>query len=161
MSSTNYLTNTFARTCAMDEEALSAYNAVSVPKFFYVQEKFPYVTTRLGTTELSSDGEGFEIRVYQIIKRLVVGHADRADYTGNPEDLLLTFIPLFENFYAQRPMLTSTTYAADFDDLYPTGAWLTFDRAAYGFENSGIGAEQVGAEFILRVPFQFTMDQET
>lgn len=145
-----------ARVVLLEKAALAALatpkTADAVPYFFHTQETFPYFTNRVSGIVVEGDSEDFDVDTYQVTMRLVVGHVTEG-YIGEPESNLYTYIPQIQTYFNERDgLVDGTTYTSHMDELH--WARVTACSGLRVFQNAGISAQQVGAEFTLTCRFE-------
>lgn len=148
----SYLTDLMKRTVACDKEAMAGVAGfTSVRIFPYQQEGFPYMVNRLGAKTLTDAPEDQFRYTRAIVKRLVIGHYT-SEFQGQLSDKVTEWLVLFEDYYRDNDLLTSTTFPVEPTYLHPLGVSLGADTGLVVFANNGIGVMQIGVEFTLQVP---------
>jgi hypothetical protein len=128
------------------------------PILFYTQGSFPYWVNRIeGPDPIEDDSEMLEYTTYDVIMRLVVDHLT-AGVNGERELDLYAYIPIIKDYFAARRDLKDDTYTTELTglnsaDIRPGGTGLRI------YQQSGIGAVQVGCEFRLRCVYTDTIYQ--
>lgn len=152
------LNDLLARVCALDKEAMLTIGvtADAVPYFFHTQESFPYFTHRISDDTVDDDSQDFDRDTYNVVIRLVIGHATEA-YVGEPESLLYDAIPVIKEYFNEREELQSAAFATAMRNLIE--ARVIGSSGFRVFQNAGISAQQVGTEFTLQCGFDETIDQ--
>ena len=158
----DYIQEAFLRIFAMQKEAVATLKTDIDTQFWPWQGTPPYFTNRLGpmAADVQNFDEWIESDYHTVLMRLVTAHITE-DYTGNPQDKTHQYIVLTETYFRQHPMLSTDagTYA---DDGGPNfllvggggfEAQITNHTGVVVFTNSGIGAQQLGCEFTLRLPY--------
>lgn len=135
------------RLAALQEEA---FTCTAKPFFFYVQNKFPYWTNRVGPGTYDWDSQELMIVTRDIISRLVVGHITEG-VAGAPEDDLDTYIEAWQDKIADSPMLTSATYTTVPTYLIALAPTPLADSGLQIFVSEGLAVVQVGIEFTTRM----------
>ncbi len=149
-----------ARCAALQIEALASLSspvaADAKPYFIHTQESFPYFTNRVGGDEIGFDSQDFDRDDLTVIMRLVVGHITEG-YVGEPESNLYDWIPEIKTYFNERELLQSVAY--------PTAMLGLIESRVSGhngfrvFQNTGLGATQVGTEITLSCQFDESIDQ--
>jgi hypothetical protein len=144
-------TDIFERCCAIEEAAVSGLDGV--PYFLYTQEHFPYITHRADNASYQGDSEDIDTQQRTVILRVVIGHVTEG-YVGQPEAMLYDIIDTLEEAFATADArrLVSEAFPVEPAYLYATDCYLTGLRGLRVFENSGVGARQVGTELTLNIP---------
>lgn len=149
-----------ARIVAIEKEGLAALTPTvvcdAVPFYFHAQESFPYWVNRISSVGLEGiegdddTGEEYDRTTYEVTARLVIGHLT-GDYKGVSDERLQTYVPHMITYFNNRELLQSAAFPAallNVDFARVTGA------VAFGvFQNTGVGASQVGAEFTITTQF--------
>lgn len=130
--------------------------AGGVPYFWHTEETFPYLTCRTGADTVEWDSEDFDRDTYTLILRLVVGHLT-ADYKGQNEANLDTWIPGLKTYINERELLQSVSYPDPVDGLIRARVVSINGFAA--FQNSGLAVTQVGTEIIVETLWDETISQ--
>jgi hypothetical protein len=125
------------------------------PYFYHTQESFPYWTNRVGPLSLEDNEEDFDEPTYTVISRLVIAHVT-ADYSGQNEDKLKTWIPQIVTYFHARPWLGTATANAGLNSLLR--ARISGCTGFRIFQNAGIQPLQVGCEFTHLLEFNETID---
>lgn len=128
--------------------------AGGVPYYWHTENRFPYFTCRTGADTVEWDSEDFDRDIYLLILRLVVGHLT-AEYHGQNEQDLDTWIPALKAYINARPLLQSASYTTAVTGLIR--ARITAITGFIPFPNSGLSATQVGAEFTVECLFDETI----
>jgi hypothetical protein len=153
------------RVVALEKEALAALSPSvtcdAVPRFWHVQESFPFWTNRLSSIEVAAGttdyGEEFDSYTYNVSMRLIIGHIT-GSYTGEKDTSLQTYIPQVIQYFNERELLQSAAYPAAPDDLIR--ARMVSCTGYTQFVNNGSGSTQVGTEFTLRCEFAEEIEQQ-
>lgn len=153
------LTETLDRIVLIEKEALAALTpsvtADAVPRFFHVQESFPYWTNRIVNQTVTSDSEEMDDDNFTLIARLIIGHIT-SGYKGQPENNLYTYISQFKTYLnAREGLQTEQTSGPDLSDWqrYLLRARVVSATGLRAFDNAGIQALQVGTEFNILCQF--------
>ena len=152
------------RVLAMLREATvdATYSPVGIPGLDHLagsMDKLPYFSCGLGPLTFAKTAD--EVTDSYIVRiRLVAAHVTQG-YQGNAERVLLTYVPKVRKYLAEHPLLTVDTttsayYRAAPAYLAPTGAMLLNSTGTGYFQEPEI--MQVGVEFQLNVPVQYTFD---
>lgn len=145
------------RIVASQKEIISGCDAY--PVYFWQQETFPYWTNRLGAITHEIDSQLEHIFNYTVTMRLVIGHLSEG-YKGEREDeLYTTYIPDTLAYFSQRIQLQNASYPTQMVDLDPRGVFVRLGTGLAIFDNTGIGVQQVGAEFTLDLPIKVQLFQ--
>lgn len=159
----DYIQDAFSRIEAMQKEAVVSLKT-DIDVFFWPEqgEILPYFTNRLGPMATFTDGfdEWIEGYWHTVLMRLVVGHITEG-FPGGVQDDAHQYIVLTETYFRTHEMLATDTgtYADNGPTFLLTAganrflAQLTNHTGLVVFANSGIGAQQVGCEFTLRLPY--------
>lgn len=152
-----------ARTIATAKEGLASISitADGVPYFYHVQDgSFPYMTTRVSNVVITDDeGEEFDLAEVTVILRLIVDHLT-ADYDGNNEAKLYTYMDVLREWFNEHDMLQSATYPTAMDALYT--ARITSIAGLRVFDNTGLqSVQQVGTDFTITCQFELDITQAT
>ena len=151
------------RIAAMEIQALAdlspAVVAEAVAYFPYEQETFPYFTNWLNGVEpkyslddLDVDsGEDIISEYYSVTMRIVMGHLGEG-YRGDRALDLYEYIPAILQFFRANPYLTCDAYTTALDYIGVPDIEITSGTGLRVFSNAGISAQQIGAEFTLRLP---------
>lgn len=134
--------------------ATLSITADAKPYFFHTQEGFPYWVNRVGTVTIGGASEDIDEPVYTVISRLVVSHLT-ADYAGNNEDKLKTWIPPIIRYFHARPWLETATQTNGLANL--KFARITDCTGFRVFQAVGIDTPQIGCEFTHRLEFEETI----
>lgn len=139
------------RLCAIEHAAISS--ADCIPYYLHKQERFPYITHRLGETTYDANSEDIDIPRRDVVARLVIGHVDGQGYAGENEQLLFDWIEALETAYQSDDgaRLVGATYPEEPTYTYVEPMTLTRNSGLRAF--SGFPVGQVGVEFFLSVPF--------
>lgn len=153
--SITYLDDAMDRLFAMQQESLNTllgYDCAS--KIWpYFQDTFPYWVTRPGQRTNNDLSQDMRVKVRNIPMRLVLGHWNEG-YESELSDRALQFIVAVDDYFDLREDLSSTTYPSDPDFLMPGfGGRIINDTGLVIFDNSGIGALQIGVEFVLELQY--------
>jgi len=159
----NYMQEAFLRIDDMLVEAVaSERDDIDIAFWPYQQEgPFPYVTKRWGPSadDLKTFDEFIEVSVETVLLRLVMAHID-AGQTDGIQDESHIYMVLIKDYFRKHPMLTTDagTYADQGPDYLLFGsdvfqAPMLSHTGVVVFINSGIGAQQLGCEFTLRLPY--------
>lgn len=148
-----------ARCCALEKAALEGIGiqADCLPRFFHVQEAFPYLTHRIGSDDVDGTSEAFDDDVVTVVIRLVVGHAT-SGYKGQKESVLYEMLPILKSAFNNNEQLQSETYPTAMLDL--VSARIGSHSGLRAFANAGIAEVQVGSELILTCQFNETLYPE-
>lgn len=151
---TTYLEDAMTRLVDMEQQVISGSTAVKYPH--YAQEDFPYWTNNFtefrpgrGDDEFEYD---YERRIYVADIRYIIGHITEG-YKGQPQEQFWADWPAIQDFFAENPGLTSTTYTTPLRYLDPQETVLLPSAGLVRFQNSGIGADQVGGQIRLELVF--------
>ena len=155
------LTTTLSRVTTLEVAALNALSTAvpsdAVTYFFYTQESFPYWTNRvgnMGTWNPDTDEEDYP--EYSILMRLVIDHLT-ANYTGQNEANLKTWIPQVKTYFSQHRWLITSASDSKINGLIEARiATCTGFRI---LQSVGLSEVQVGCEFDLRVRFYEAIEQ--
>lgn len=149
-----------ARIVALEKEGMAALSPAvvcdAVPHYFHAQEAYPYWNNRVSAVELEAlddaDDYGEEIDrvVYEVTARLIIGHLT-GGYTGERDAELYRYVPHMIRYFNDREDLKTTTTTTDLLGLIRCR--VTSVTAFGVFQNSGVGVQQVGAEFVLSAEF--------
>lgn len=154
---TTTLEDALNRIVALQKEVIAGCDAY--PVYFWAQEAFPYWTNRVGATPHELDSQEFHIYTYTITMRLVIGHIG-SDYKQALEfSLYTTYIPQTFDYFSQRIQLQSAAYPLQMDYLDPRGIIIRNCTGLAIFADTGIGVQQVGAEFSLELPIKVQLQQ--
>lgn len=139
------------RLLEMEKEAVaSVQTADGVTYFPYEQEAFPYWTNRItGITPayLAQDIAQYPLR---IAGRLVLGHLTEG-YQGELLIRAYDFMEAVLSYFKDRPGMNSTAHSTQMDDIF-TDLEIADIVGPAAFQNGGIGAVQVGIDFIFTLP---------
>lgn len=130
--------------------------ADAVPYFLHTQEAFPYFTVRISGVDVDSDSEEYDTELVTVTLRIIVAHATQG-YVGEPETALYTYMPTLREYFNARQFLQSATYTTALTHLIQ--ARMTSSTGLRIFENSGLAALQVGAEFNIECQFEIELAQ--
>lgn len=155
------LESALLRLCAIEKEALAALSPTvlsdAYPRFYFAGESFPYFTHRLGPMNVDADSEDFDIYVYDVVIRLVIGHIT-SGYAGENDEKLQEWLPQLVEYINERELLQSATYATELTAL--TRARVVSATGYAVFVNSAIGStQQVGTEITVRLEFEEDITQ--
>lgn len=145
------------RIVASQKEIITGCDAY--PVYFWTQEAFPYWTNRLGTTTHELDSQIEHIFNYTVTMRLVIGHLSEGYKQELEDKLYTTYIPDTFAYFSQRIQLQNLTFTGQMVDLDPRGVFIRHCTGLAIFDNTGIGVQQVGAEFTLELPIKTQLFQ--
>lgn len=156
------LTDILNRICALEQEGMLAASpsvgCKAVPRFIYTQEDFPYWTNRVAQMTADDDSQDFRVYEYDITARLVIGHVTQG-YRGQNDALLQAWLPHMIQWFDERELLQSTTYA-DAPETPLLRATVVGMLGFREFMNNSIGQTiQVGAEITIRCRFEEAITQ--
>lgn len=155
---TTNLEDALNRITALQQEIISGAYAAKV--YFYKQSgPFPYWTNRIGLTPHELDSQDGHIYTYTVTMRLVIGHLGESYDQALEFSLYTTYIPQTFDYFARRIQLQSAAYPAQMTDLDPRGVLITNCTGLAIFSDSGIGVQQVGAEFTMALPIKVFLQQ--
>lgn len=160
---TSYLTDLLDRACAIEKEAfltLATPKTVdAVPRFFHVQETFPYLTHRISALPIdhSDNSESEQFPQPRLTIRAVCGHITAA-YKGETESNIYTWIPLLVSYFADRKWFQSAAYPAKpdlliYSEVVDAGGFRAFDNTGFA------GTIQVGFELVIVCTFTDYIEQ--
>ena len=148
------------RVAALETEALATLSpsvqADAVDRFFHVQATYPFFVNRLGAMTIDGDSEDLDLYVVNVQMRLLIGKLTEG-YEGEVENRLQLYIPQVITYMNERELLQSTTYPDALDDI--TRARVVACTGFAVFQQSGVQASLVGAEFTLRVELEEAITQ--
>lgn len=155
---TTNLEDALNRIVAMEKEIIAGCDAY--PIYFWAQEgPFPYWTNRIGLTTHELDSQEEHIYTYTVTMRCVIGHLGE-NYEQTLEfSLYTTYIPQTFDYFSRRIQLQSAAYPAQMVDLDPRGVIIRNCTGLAIFADTGIGVQQVGAEFNLELPIKVFLQQ--
>lgn len=157
-----YETELLNRMVALELEAMASINvhADAKPYFFHWQDSFPYFTNRIATSPRNNDGsEDLDFNNPLVIVRLVVAHVTEG-FKGEPEEKLYEWGPIVASYIERRSnwLQTSTPpYTTRMDNLRESR--VTDNGGFRMFQDSGIGAAQVGREIQVQCIFDEHIEQ--
>lgn len=158
----SYETELLNRVVALELEAMASVGikADAKPYFFHTNEGFPYFTNRIASNLISDDlSEVEDINKPLVIMRLIVGHLTEG-YKGQPESKLYEYGPLVKSYIQNRSdflQCATAPYNTRMDGLRYC---KIIDAGGFRiFEDSGIGARQVGRELQLQCEFDEFIEQ--
>lgn len=155
---TTNLEDALDRITALQKEIIPGCNAEKV--YFYKQSgPFPYWTNRIGITTHELDSQEEHIYTYTVTMRVIIGHLGESYDKALELSLYQTYIPQTFDYFAKRFQLQSVAYPAQMVDLDPRGVLITNCTGLAIFSDSGIGVQQVGAEFNLALPIKVFLQQ--
>lgn len=146
------------RLVEMEKESLASLVGTDIDavKYHpYEQEAFPYWTNRItGMTPvyLAQDIVQYPFRV---TARLVIAHFTEG-YRGETATKTYQYIPAVLHYFKDRPGMNSTAHPTQMDDVFRDFEIVDFN-GPFAFQNNGIGATQVGFEFVFTLP---VLDQQ-
>lgn len=150
------LATAMLRLVAMEKDSIAAVVSTAVDGvtyYPYQQESFPYWHNRMLPTTVEWVADDYPVYRVRIVGRLVIGHL-KEGYKGQTPDKVYDYVPEVYDYFDRRPMMTSTDYPTDLDDIYPDdGLTILGDSGFLAFVNSGIGVTDVGIEFTFEIPF--------
>lgn len=151
-----YLDDALDRLVAMQQESLNTalgFDCDAKPFWPYFQDTFPYWTNRPGQRNNADLSHDVRIKVRNIQMRLVLGHWNEG-YEGELAERAVELIVAIDDYFDVREDLSSTTYPSGPDFLMPGfGGRIINDTGLVIFDNSGIGALQIGVEFVLELQY--------
>lgn len=152
----NELKNALVRVLAMQIESVASLaTAGGVTYAPYAQPELPYWTNAFINTAIDVDAPGseiFDLRVYTIRMNYIVAHITEG-YDGEIEDTAQDVVPLVLDFFAGRPLLTSTIYPAPYPGIWDAiGARITSVGGLAFINNAGISTRQLSIPFTLSIP---------
>jgi hypothetical protein len=158
--SDNYIQEAFKRIEEMCQEALNAQLGYDIDVILWPhsQEKKPYITLRLApmTNNPSDLSEDLQIYERMCFMRLVTGHVTEGK-VDEVQDKTHIYIVLLEDYLRGLNSMLFTdagTYADEGPDwLFNRQPLLADDTGLVVFLNSGIGQNQVGCQFSLRLHY--------
>ncbi len=152
---TTYLEDAMSRLVDMEQECIANSTAVKYP--FHVQEDVPYWTNTIADyTPGDYYGSENAQRAYTFEIRYIIGHITDG-YKGQPQEQFWADWPIIVTFFEERPGLVSTTYPDELDDLESGLTQMIGAPGFVRFQNSGIGADQVGGVIRLRLVFNLSI----
>jgi hypothetical protein len=154
-----------ARLAAMETEALvTPYPQVYASDYpEYFQETYPYFTNLLDTGTYTYDSEQMVNRTYTVSARYFKGNWT-ANYKGALPRELYDDVATLELYLFQHKLLTTATglYTTPPTCIHPMG--MSIVSLSVGVfqqtSNTGIGNQQIGAVFVLSVPFNIDIEQD-
>lgn len=148
---TTYLEDALTRIIAMQTEVISGSTAVNHQ--FWWQESFPYWTNKVSVDEPGIfDGLENDQIIVTVEMRYIIGHLTEGFY-GQPIAQAYADWPVIRKYFSERSGLQSANYARPLTGLDPEETQLQAGDMIAIFDNSGIGAKQVGCPFRLRLVF--------
>lgn len=143
------------RLTLIQEELLSGSDAVGVP--FYAQEATPFWTN---SVEFETEWNSLDYyRVtYRVTMTLVLAELTEG-YDQQAQQKVNQTVPPTLMYFMQRRFLQSITQQTQLINTDPAGLARISGRTLTGQERSGIGANQVGVEFILEIAFVYRVEQ--
>ncbi len=151
---TTYLEDAMTRLVDMEQECIANSTAVKFP--LYTQADVPYWTNNIidftpgrGDDEFEYD---YERCIYTAEIRYIIGHITDG-YQGQPQEQFWADWKTIQDFFAARPGLISTNYPTPLQYLDPQETILLPSPGLARFQNSGIGADQVGGVIRLQLVF--------
>lgn len=159
----SYLNDLLLRAVAIEKAAfltLTPPKVVdAVPRFFHVQEAFPYFTHRVSALPIdhSDNSETEQFPLARLTIRGVMGHITAA-YKGENESNIYTYIPLLTAYFANRKWFQSAAYPAApdyliYSEVVDGGGFRAFDN------NGFAGTIQVGFEIVIACRFTEYIEQ--
>lgn len=150
----SYLDDMMTRLVDMEQEAIS--NSVAVKFPLYTQATFPYWTNNVTEFAPGRAEDEFEYdearRVFTVESKYVIGHITEG-YTGQPQEQFWSDWITILDFFDAHPGLTSTAYPTPLQYLDAQETTLLPSVGLARFQNSGIGADQVGGLIRQQVIF--------
>lgn len=150
----SYLDDLMTRLVDMEQEMIT--NSVAVKFPLYSQASFPYWTNNITEFTPGRGDDEFEYdearRMFTVEARYIIGHITEG-YLGQPQEQFWADWITILDFFDARPGLTSTAYPAALQYLDPQETILLPSPGLSRFQNSGIGADQVGGMVRLQVVF--------
>jgi hypothetical protein len=152
---TTYLTNAMTRVCDMQEECVA--NSTAVPYPHYTQEDVPYWTNNFAeyTPGEYYGSENYQ-GIYTLDMRYIIGHITDG-YQGQPQEHFWRDWPIIQQFFMVRPGLKSSAYTTELAELESGLTEILASPGLVRFQNSGIGADQVGGVLRLRLTFNVSI----
>lgn len=152
--------NLLDRMVAIEKEYFATVSQTvdSLPYFIHFQEAFPYLIHRVSRLDLSFTDEDFTVNTYTVITRLVIGHLTE-NYVGETESNLYIWLPGLVTYFQERRWLQSAAYPTAMNKLVGAEMQAGASIGLTIFQNSGIGAQQVGTEFTTICEFNETITQ--
>lgn len=159
----SYLNDLLLRAVAIEKAAfltLTPPKVVdAVPRFFHVQEAFPYFTHRVSALPIdhSDNSETEQFPLARLTIRGVMGHITAA-YKGENESHIYTYIPLLTSYFANRKFFQSAAYPTRpdllmYSEVVDGGGFRAFDN------NGFAGTIQVGFEIVIACRFTEYIEQ--
>lgn len=146
------------RLIAIEKEAFATLgiSVDAAPYFFFKSEVYPFVTHRLGTIAVAGDSEELDVYTVQVVIRLVIGKVTTG-YTGQPSNVLNTYLPLLMDTINRRARLQSATYPVGATDLLEA---RVLSAIGYGVFGSGDGTGDVGSDITVELTLNNTIQQD-
>lgn len=150
----SYLDDMMTRLVDMEQEVIA--NSVAVKYPLYTQASVPYWTNNVTEFTPGRPDDEYEYdearRIFTVESKYVIGHIDTG-YQGQPQEQFWSDWITILDFFDAHPGLTSTAYPVPLQYLDPQETILLPSVGLARFQNSGIGADQVGGLVRQQVVF--------